>query len=49
MFGTDWPFNYDHNPGAARRYIEDIKGLGLPPADIAPMLGDTAVKLLKIR
>jgi predicted TIM-barrel fold metal-dependent hydrolase len=48
MFGTDWPFNYDHNPQAARDYIQNIKQLGLPEADIKAMLGGTAARLLRI-
>ncbi len=48
MLGTDWPFNYDHNSSAARRYIQDIKNLGLPPEDIDAMLGGTAAALLGI-
>jgi predicted TIM-barrel fold metal-dependent hydrolase len=49
MFGTDWPFNYDHNPKKARKYIEDIKKLDLPKADIDAILGGTAAKLLHIK
>ncbi|MCR4393329.1 MAG: amidohydrolase family protein [Dehalococcoidales bacterium] len=48
MFGTDWPFNYDHNAKAVRNYIENIKNLDLPREDIEAMLGGTAKKLLKI-
>ncbi len=48
MFGTDWPFNYDHNSQAARKYIDDLRKLNLPQADIEAMLGGTAKKLLGI-
>jgi 2,3-dihydroxybenzoate decarboxylase len=46
MFGTDWPFNYDHNPEAARKYIENIRKLDLPQGDIEAMLGGTAKIIL---
>jgi predicted TIM-barrel fold metal-dependent hydrolase len=48
MFGTDWPFNYDHNSEAARLYIKDIQSLDLPAEDIAAMLGGTAATLLRL-
>jgi predicted TIM-barrel fold metal-dependent hydrolase len=48
MFGTDWPFNYDHNPAAAAEYIDAIRSLDLPRDDIEAILGGTAQKLLKI-
>ncbi len=48
MFGTDWPFNYDHDPQSAKRYIEEIRNLELPKDDIEAMLGGTAAKLLGI-
>lgn len=49
MFGSDWPFNYDHNPQKAHRFIEDIKKLDLPQDDIEAMLGGTAAKIFNIR
>jgi predicted TIM-barrel fold metal-dependent hydrolase len=48
MFGTDWPFNYDRNPGGARQYIEKIRNLDLPGEDIDAMLGGNAARLLGI-
>jgi predicted TIM-barrel fold metal-dependent hydrolase len=49
MFGSDWPFNYDHNPQKARRFIEDIKKLDLPQDEIEAMLGGTAAKIFNIK
>jgi predicted TIM-barrel fold metal-dependent hydrolase len=48
MFGTDWPFNYDHNPHDVRRYIEEIESLELSEGNIEGILGGTAAKLLRI-
>jgi predicted TIM-barrel fold metal-dependent hydrolase len=48
MFGTDWPFNYDHNAKLAKQYIHDIRQLPLPQSDIDAMLGGTAARLLDI-
>jgi predicted TIM-barrel fold metal-dependent hydrolase len=49
MFGTDWPFNYDHNPIATKKFIEDIRKLDLTEGDIEAMLGGTAAGLLGIK
>lgn len=49
MFGTDWPFNYDHEPEKARNYIQAVKNLNLPAAGIEAILGGNAGKLLKIQ
>ncbi len=49
MFGSDWPFNYDHNPKKAKKFIRDLQKLNLPQADIDAMLGGTAAKLFKIK
>lgn len=46
MFGTDWPPNFEDDPGDCKRYIEDIRALDLPQEDIEAMLGRTAVELL---
>jgi predicted TIM-barrel fold metal-dependent hydrolase len=48
MFGTDWPFNYDHNPQKARQFIDNILKLDLPQADIDAMLGGTAARIFQI-
>lgn len=46
MFGTDWPFNYDHNEEEAKRYISEIRALDIPEEDIEAMLGGNAAALL---
>ncbi len=48
LFATDWPFNYDGNPGAVREYVADIKKLDLSEKDIEGMLGGNAASLLGI-
>jgi predicted TIM-barrel fold metal-dependent hydrolase len=48
MFGSDWPFNYDRNPREAKRYIDEIRKLDLPEADIDNMLGGNSARLLGI-
>ena len=49
MFGTDWPYNYDHEPLEVRRFIREIQQLDLPPKDIEGMLGGNAARLLGIQ
>ncbi len=49
MFGTDWPFNFDHDAGLAKRYIDEIHSLDLPREDIDAMLGGTAAELLHLK
>lgn len=46
MFGSDWPFNYDHEPEKVKRYIGEIKRLDLSQEDIEGMLGGNASRLL---
>ena len=48
LFGSDWPFNYDHDPQSVKRYIEEIKKLDLPKEDTEAMLGGNAARLLSI-
>lgn len=48
MFGTDWPFNFDHQPQDVQRYIEEIRNLDLSADDIKAMLGGTAARLFGI-
>ena len=48
MFGTDWPYNFDHEPQEVRRYISEIRKLPLSKRDIDGMLGDNAATLLGI-
>jgi predicted TIM-barrel fold metal-dependent hydrolase len=49
MFGTDWPYNYDHEPQEVQRYIKEIRQLDLSPHDIDGMLGGNAARLLGIQ
>jgi predicted TIM-barrel fold metal-dependent hydrolase len=46
MFGTDWPFNFDHHPSEVQRYIAEIRKLDLPRDDIEGILGGNASRLL---
>ncbi|OGO40380.1 MAG: hypothetical protein A2147_06265 [Chloroflexi bacterium RBG_16_57_8] len=46
MFGTDWPFNFDHEPQEVRRFAADIRELDIPREDIEDMLGGNAARLL---
>jgi predicted TIM-barrel fold metal-dependent hydrolase len=48
MFGSDWPFNYDHNPKKAHQFIDNVRKLDLPMADIEAILGGTAAKVFNI-
>jgi predicted TIM-barrel fold metal-dependent hydrolase len=48
LFGTDWPYNYDHEPQEVRRYISEIRNLDLPAQSIDDMLGENAARLLGI-
>jgi predicted TIM-barrel fold metal-dependent hydrolase len=48
MFGTDWPFNFDHEPQEVRKFVSAIRGLGLPEKDSEAMLGGNAARLLGI-
>jgi 2,3-dihydroxybenzoate decarboxylase len=48
MFGTDWPLNYDYNPGGVRHYVEQIRKLDLPGDDIEAMLGGNAAQLFNL-
>jgi predicted TIM-barrel fold metal-dependent hydrolase len=49
MFGTDWPFNYDHAPQKAANYIQALNNLDLPRTDIEAMLGGTAARLFQLK
>jgi predicted TIM-barrel fold metal-dependent hydrolase len=46
LFGTDYPYNFTHDPQGVRKYIEDIRRLSLPVMAIDGMLGNNAAKLL---
>ena len=48
MFGTDWPFNFDHEPLQVKRYIGEIRKLDIPKEDIEGILGGNAARLLAI-
>ena len=48
MFGTDWPYNFDHEPQEVRRFINEIRNLDLDQKDIDGILGDNAARLLGI-
>ena len=48
MFGTDWPYNFDHEPAEVKRYIEEIRKLPLSQEEVDGMLGGNAAKLLGI-
>ena len=48
MFATDWPPNFENNPRGASGYVEAIRKLELPKADIEGMLGANAARLLKL-
>lgn len=45
LFGTDWPFNFDYQPQEVKRYVAEIRRLGLPQEDIDGMLGGNAARL----
>lgn len=46
LFGTDYPYNFREDPQGVRKYVENIRGLDLPPESINGMLGLNAAKLL---
>lgn len=48
MFGTDWPYNFDHEPKEVRRFIQEIRNLPLSKEEVDGMLGGNASKLLGI-
>jgi predicted TIM-barrel fold metal-dependent hydrolase len=48
MFGSDWPFNYDHDAAKAREYIQAIRKINLPAEKIKGILGGNAARLLKL-
>jgi len=48
LFATDWPLNYTNNNKLAKQFIDDIKKLPLPKADIDGMLGENVAKLIGI-
>ncbi len=48
LFATDWPFNFDYEPEGVKRYVEAIRKLDLPAADIDAMLGGNAARLMGI-
>jgi predicted TIM-barrel fold metal-dependent hydrolase len=48
MFGSDWPFNYDHDVKKARAYVDAIRKADLSDEEIEGILGGNAVRLLKL-
>lgn len=48
MFATDYPSNFEDDPQEVRRYIEEIRKIGLLQNEVAGILGGNAVKLLDI-
>jgi len=46
-FGTDYPYDLN-DPQYAKRYIEDIAGLGIPQEDKAKLLGGNLKKVFRI-
>ena len=46
LFGTDYPFNFAHEPAKVRDYVRNIKGLGLPSEATEAMLWKNAARLL---
>ena len=48
MFGTDWPYNFDHEPKEVRRFTDEIRKLDLSSSDIDGILGNNAARVLGI-
>ncbi|MBI4295871.1 MAG: amidohydrolase [Chloroflexi bacterium] len=48
LFGTDYPYNFNNKPDEVRRYIDNIRNLGLSENDTEGMLGRNAAGLLGI-
>ena len=48
MFGTDWPYNFDHEPKEVRRFTDEIRKLDLSGSDIDGILGNNAARVLGI-
>lgn len=48
LFGTDWPFNFDTEPEAVGRAVDEIRTLGLSDEEVDGMLGGNAAKLLRL-
>ncbi len=46
MFGTDWPYNFDHEPERVKEYITEIQKLDISPKQIQGILGRNAARLL---
>lgn len=49
MFATDWPPNFENEPGDCAGFVADIRALDLPPAQIDGMLGGNAAALLGLK
>jgi predicted TIM-barrel fold metal-dependent hydrolase len=48
MFGTDWPYNFDHQPQDVKRYVAEIRKLELSTDEVDGILGGNAARLLGI-
>ena len=46
VFGTDYPYNFTTDPEGVKRYMDNIRALGLPEDKVDGMLGGTAARLL---
>jgi 2,3-dihydroxybenzoate decarboxylase len=46
MFGTDWPYNFDHEPQQVKRYVNEIGKLGLSKEAVDGILGGNAARVL---
>jgi len=49
VFATDYPFNFTDDPAGVKSYIEMIRSLDLPEAQIEGVLGGNAAELLGIK
>ena len=47
LFGTDYPYNFDLDGAAVRKYIENVRGLDCSPRQVADILGGTATRLVR--
>ncbi|MBI2855011.1 MAG: amidohydrolase family protein [Chloroflexi bacterium] len=48
LFATDFPMNFERDAAGARKYIDDIKSLGLPAEQVDSILGGNAASVFSI-
>jgi len=48
MFGTDWPYNFDHEPEKVREYVAEIRKLDLTDSQVEGILGGNAARVLRL-